>query len=122
MVVVEEKSWNSPKLLILNAKLFLNSVAIDGKTDNIILDCHSTNNPPTGATVGTMHFATTRGADDVPFSERVPPAGLASTLGMFSPESAGLQIKILVNDIEAFREGPPNSCFFFKKKKSYSWV
>ena len=60
-----------------------------------------------------MHFATTRGADDVPFGVRVPP-GLASTLGLFSPESTSLQIKILVNDIDAFRgEGPPNSCFFF---------
>ena len=70
-----------------------------------------------------MHFATTRGADDVPFGVRVPP-GLASTLGMFSPESTSLQIKVLVNDIDAFRgEGPPNSFFLKKnKKKSYSWA
>ena len=49
----------------------------------------TTNDHPTGAVVDTRHLATPRGADDVPSGARIP--GLALTLGMFSPDSTGLE-------------------------------
>ena len=67
----------------------LQSVVIDGWTRLRIAQRLSTNDHPTGTAVDMRHLATPCGADDVPSGARVP--GSASTLGMFSPDSTGLE-------------------------------
>ena len=58
-------------------------------------------NPLSGAAVDTTHLATSRGADNVLSGAPVP--GSASTLGMFSPVSTGLE--------SAITPGPSSATF-----------